>query len=136
MANENRTSTNRVIFHHSASDTGTVDEIRQWHTARGFNDIGYHYIIPRNSHFEPGRKLQLIGAHTSGRNADSVGVCIIGHLSRTEPTDNQINQAARLYHDLCRAYGKRLKIEFHHEECPGIKLDRDALVKTLNECVV
>jgi N-acetylmuramoyl-L-alanine amidase len=132
---QQRTETNRIIFHHSASATGTVEEIRSWHIARGFGDIGYHFVIPLDGPFEPGRKVQATGAHAQGRNSDSIGVCIVGHLGRTEPTDSQINQSAKLYHDLCRVYCKELKIEFHHEECPGRLLDREAFTKTLQEMI-
>ena len=33
------------IVHCSDSVTGDVREIRQWHLARGWNDVGYHFVI-------------------------------------------------------------------------------------------
>ena len=130
-----RAETNRVIFHHSASVFGDVEIINSWHKERGFSCIGYHYVVPKKGHFEHGRKLQLIGAHARGRNGDSVGVCIVGHLGQKGMTDSQEQQCLRLYHDLCRAYSKKLEIEFHHEECPGKFLDRELFTKMLESVI-
>lgn len=55
-----------------------MKEIRKWHKARGFNDIGYHFVIKRNGEIEIGRTLNDIGAHCKGYNIDSVGTCLIG----------------------------------------------------------
>ena len=129
-----RKYTERIIFHHSASGpTTTLADIREWHLARNFEDIGYHFVIPCEGKAERGRDLHAIGAHANGRNADSIGVCMIGHFGEYGPTDNQINEAAQLYHGLCRAYSKKLLIEFHHEQCPGKLLDRAAFAKTLED---
>lgn len=130
-----RTETNRVIFHHSDSDFGDAKLIHKWHKERGFICIGYHYVIPKKGHFQHGRKLQLRGAHTKGKNFDSVGVCIIGKLQKDSMTNSQECEAMRIYHDLCRAYGKELEIEFHHEECPGKHLNRETFVKMLKAAI-
>jgi hypothetical protein len=136
---KNRKETNRIIFHHSLSDFGDVDIIRQWHIDRGFVDIGYHFVVPLSGSLQSGRKLQLIGAHAGtprpSRNGDSIGVCLVGNFANTPPTDSQINECARLYHDLCRAYSIKLTIEYHHEQCPGVLLDRAAFTKTLYDSI-
>lgn len=131
-----RAETNRIIFHHSASDSGDVEEIDGWHRDRGFACIGYHFVIPRKGHFQYGRKLQLVGAHTQGRNDDSIGVCIIGNLQDYPMTSSQEAECMRLYHDLCRLYSKTLLIEFHHEECPGSHVDRRAFKNVLAEAII
>ena len=130
-----RTETNRIVWHHSASSFGDAATIDRWHKERGFACIGYHYVIPKQGHFEHGRKCQLQGAHATGRNADSIGVCFIGHLENEPLTLSQIDQAVKLYHDLCRAYSKTLVNEFHHEECPGKLLNRDDFVKMLSGAI-
>ena len=128
-----RTETNRVIFHHSLSNFGDVDIIRKCHNERGFEGIGYHFVVPVEGRFQHGRNIRMIGAHALGKNSDSIGVCIVGDFNLYEPNGNQINECARLYHDLCRAYSKTLTIEYHHELCPGFMLDRIAFKKTLME---
>lgn len=130
-----RAETKRIIWHHSASNFGDAATIDKWHKERGFACIGYHYVIPKKGHFQHGRKCQLQGAHAAGRNSDSIGVCIVGHLEKEPLTVSQIDQTIKLYHDLCRAYSKILINEFHHEECPGQLLNRDVFVKRLSEAI-
>ena len=48
---------NRIILHSTATPEGrdvTVEEIRDWHLARGWNDIGYHFVIYRNGAIKKG----------------------------------------------------------------------------------
>lgn len=59
-----------------------VDVIRQWHTdpiphGRGWQDIGYHYVIERSGELKEGRPLHLKGAHTFGHN-EEIGLCLCG----------------------------------------------------------
>lgn len=72
----------RIIVHCSASPDGkniSVDEIKQWHLEKGFNDIGYHYVITTDGKVHEGRSLLLEGAHCEGANFDSIGICIVGN---------------------------------------------------------
>lgn len=66
------------IVHCSDSTHGDVAEIRQWHIARGWRDVGYHFVIRRDGEVEVGRTLEDIGAHCEGQNADSIGTCLVG----------------------------------------------------------
>jgi len=79
----------KIIVH--CSDTPSHmdigrDEIKKWHLARGFTDIGYHRIIRRDGQTEIGRfengdsilEGKEIGAHVRGQNSDSLALCIVG----------------------------------------------------------
>lgn len=73
---------NKIIIH--CSDTPeTMDigaeEIYDWHVnENGWSDIGYHYIVRRSGIIEVGRMETVQGAHCSGENADSIGICMVG----------------------------------------------------------
>jgi len=72
---------NEVIIHCSATPEGadfTVEDIRKWHLARGWSDIGYHFVVYRNGTIHRARSLEKIGAHVKGRNTNTIGVCYIG----------------------------------------------------------
>lgn len=72
---------NRIILHSTATPEGrdvTVEEIRDWHLARGWNDIGYHFVIYRNGTIKKGRDVSEQGAHTLGHNEDSIGIVYVG----------------------------------------------------------
>ena len=136
-----RKKTNRVIFHHSLSAFGDVEDIREWHIARGFEDIGYHYVILGSGSIEHGREIKLVGSHAYGKNSDSIGICLIGDFRYTEPTAEQIDSSAIIYHDICRYYSKKLSVEFHRAQwlpnaCPGPMLDRDDFREILLRAVI
>lgn len=83
-----------IIIHCSATPEGkdyTVQDIRRWHKQQGWSDIGYHYVIYRNGHVEPGRDVDIAGAHCEGHNTHSIGVCYIGGVSKDgkQPKDTR-----------------------------------------------
>lgn len=96
-----------IIIHCTDTREGkdyTVDDIRNWHTmkppkGRGWADIGYHYVIYRDGSIMPGRDIDKIGAHCSGHNSYSIGVCYVGGRSiegKTKDTRTPAQKAALL----------------------------------------
>lgn len=72
-----------IIIHCSATPEGkdfTAADIDRWHKERGFKKIGYHYVIKLDGTIELGRPIDEVGAHCSGHNQGSVGVCYIGGI--------------------------------------------------------
>ena len=72
---------NEIIVHCSATREGqqvTVDTIRDWHLAKGWNDIGYHFYIDLDGTINKGRNIDKIGAHCKGHNRNSIGICYCG----------------------------------------------------------
>lgn len=75
---------NLIVVHCSATPEGkdfTVNDIDRWHRARGFKKIGYHYVVYRDGTVHLGRAENEVGAHVSGYNNNSIGVCYIGGLT-------------------------------------------------------
>ena len=73
---------NKIIVHCSATREGQdipVETIRKWHVeGRGWSDIGYHFYIDINGKIQKGRDIAKIGAHCSGHNRNSIGICYCG----------------------------------------------------------
>ena len=72
---------NEIIVHCSATREGqqiSVDTIRDWHLAKGWNDIGYHFYIDLDGTINKGRDIDKIGAHCKGHNRNSIGICYCG----------------------------------------------------------
>lgn len=89
---KDRDRTDLIVVHCSAtgpkSDIGKR-EITQWHLKRGFVTIGYHFVIRRDGSIETGRRETEIGAHVSGHNSNSIGVCMVGGVdAHGKPSDN------------------------------------------------
>ena len=77
---------NKIIIHCSATREGRnydVAEIRRWHLKRGWSDIGYHYLIHLDGKIEEGRPIERMGAHTTGQNRNSIGICYVGGVEAT-----------------------------------------------------
>lgn len=112
---------NQIIIHCSYSKTGNAAVINQWHLDRGWDGIGYHYIILKNGLIEKGRELHKIGAHCKGQNSDSIGICMIGN-SIEDMTQIQHESARQLVAALQWIFGD-LKLYGHnhynkYKTCP------------------
>jgi len=101
----------RYIVWHTAADPRdngnrdtTAAEIRTWHLARGWSDIGYHYVIRKNGTIEQGRKENTIGSHVRGLNNQSIGICFSGHGDLQPLTDEQIQSGIELSIKLMEKY--------------------------------
>lgn len=118
-----------LIVHHSASprDTTTVEKIREWHKARGWDDVGYHWVIESSGIIRQGRPPTVKGAHCRGRNWDSWGVCVVGDNTKASEAWNEAQEDAlmRLI-GAVRVILPGVKVLGHREfggaqtECPGL----------------
>lgn len=101
-----------ITVHCSASKKGrylTASEIRKEHLARGWKDIGYHFVIRTDGAVETGRRIDTQGAHVEGHNKDNVGICLIGGLNAQGKasftyTPAQMYSLERLLDELCGLY--------------------------------
>lgn len=73
-----RAKTNRIILHHADAQTCGAQIIHQWHKQQGWSGIGYHFVVRKDGTIERGRPENTVGAHASGGNADSIGICFEG----------------------------------------------------------
>jgi hypothetical protein len=72
----------RLYVHHSASPSHatTIDRIDGWHRDRGWDGVGYHYVIHPDGSIHQGRDPGKVGAHCRGHNSHSIGVCVCGNF--------------------------------------------------------
>jgi hypothetical protein len=71
----------RVFIHCSASDNPNHDAIRvirEWHLARGFSDVGYHFFIRKDGTIETGRSIEKSPAAQKGHNKSTIAICLHG----------------------------------------------------------
>lgn len=124
-----RASTSFIVIHCAATrpsqDVGAAD-IRKWHKAKGWADIGYHWVIRRNGKIEKGRAENLVGAHEPTRNRNSVGVCLVGGVSEKDFTKAENNftpeqwtALEKLVKDVQTRYPKTKVMG--HRDCPGVR---------------
>ena len=66
----------------------SVEALRRCHLARGFASIGYHFYITRDGEVHICRPVHQIGAHATGWNDKSIGICYEGGLNEEgQPAD-------------------------------------------------
>ncbi len=120
----------KIIVHCTATPEGrpvSVADVDRWHRQRGFDGIGYHYLVGLGGEVWPGRPEEKVGAHCKGHNADSIGVCYVGGCNeRMEPCDTRTSAQKvalrRLLRDLRRRYpraGIHSHSEFAAKACPS-----------------
>ena len=126
---KSRRAIDMIVVHCTATIEGkdySVAEVRRWHRQRGFSDIGYHYLIGIDGTIREGRDVNIAGAHTSGHNSRSIGVCYVGGLdskgkAKDTRTAAQKSSLLRLLADLRKIYPKATihgHREFANKDCP------------------
>lgn len=121
-----------IIVHCTATPEGrdfTVEQIRQCHLARNFSDIGYHYVVYRDGTVHKGRDESVAGAHCTGHNSVSIGICYVGGVAddgRQTPKDTRTPEQRRalelLLKSLLKKYpGARIYShrDFANKACPS-----------------
>lgn len=118
----------KIIIHHSASpNSTTLAEIDRWHRKRGYEGIGYHYVVEDDGAVLKGRDLARQGAHCKGANRDSIGICVTGDNTKPESRWNkdQIVGLVNILTELLARFGP-LAILGHRDVpgsatlCPGL----------------
>jgi hypothetical protein len=104
-----------IIIHHSDSSYGSAAIIDKWHRARGFDELGYHFVIGNGTNSGDGQievgprwPIQKWGAHDNALdnryNTNGIGICLVGDFNKTHPTPKQLRSLTRLVVYLMRKY--------------------------------
>ena len=110
----------------------TAANIDAWHKQRGWDKIGYHYVIRKDGMIEKGRNDYEVGAHVKSHNMVdgniNLGIVWVGRYYITEA---QRHALLYLYHYIRIKYGIHYDAWFGHCEwdtangktCPNILMD-------------
>lgn len=125
----------KITIHHdglpshiTTNSYSRLNTIRNGHVnARGWADIGYHYIIDREGRVWEGRPIQYQGAHVKNDNEHNVGVLCLGNFEIHTPTSAQLNTLAGHVSYLRKKYRLSERSIYTHKEinptqCPGRNL--------------
>lgn len=109
---------NDIIVHCSATKPKTdigAKEIRRMHVnENGWADIGYHYVIRLNGFIEKGRSVYRAGAHCTGHNRHSIGVCYVGGLDQNgTPKDTRTEAQKRALRKLLTELAEHYHAPIH-----------------------
>lgn len=133
----NKRNIKEIIVHCAATPEGknfTVEQIRQMHLARNFNDIGYHYVIYLDGSIHKGRDESISGAHCTGHNTISIGVCYIGGCTTDGKTPKDTRTPAqkaalikllkelKVKYPMAKIYSHR---DFANKACPSFDATKE-----------
>lgn len=122
---------NELIWHCTATREGQHFErsdVDAWHKQRGWSGIGYHKLVLLDGSVQEGRPESKVGAHTGGRNANTIGYAYVGGVGKDGKTpkdtrtDAQKKTMIRLTKEAVKRYGLK-KVSGHHDyaakACPS-----------------
>jgi len=133
----------KLTLHHaaccSADDLEEGKEQVYWiqdfhQNGRGWNDIGYHFLVDRAGNIYQGRPETVIGAHVGGANTGNIGVCLLGCYHPPElsclqtMTEESQNAIVELFSWVSNTYGQEPSVLLGHRDyfgttaCPGDNL--------------
>jgi N-acetylmuramoyl-L-alanine amidase len=131
---------NEIIVHCTATPEGrdvSVSTIRSWHVAKGWSDIGYHYVVQRDGAIEAGRPEAKIGAHVEGHNTGTLGIVYVGGVATDgkTPKDTRTDAQKWALKDLCLSLASKYpaikKVTGHNQyaakACPSFDVQKDEL---------
>jgi hypothetical protein len=132
-----------IVIHITDSYYGNVDIVDRWHKQRGWDSIGYHWLVlnsfPTKYRWEAkrpdiysdgkiqqGRSEDARGAHVKGKNWQTIGVAMIGKNGGFSAA--QINSALYICRELKMRFPNIIDIKGHTEfdsgkTCPDLDMD-------------
>jgi hypothetical protein len=104
-----------IVIHHSATPTGGAAAFDKMHRAKGWDELGYHFVIgngtdTRDGQIEVGSRWpkQKWGAHdkTPGNqyNEHGIGICLVGNFDVNHPSPAQMKSLEKLVAYLMKTY--------------------------------
>ncbi|MBR5155953.1 MAG: N-acetylmuramoyl-L-alanine amidase [Clostridia bacterium] len=134
-----RNDTKYIIIHHRAGD-GDVQSIHQGHIERGFSGIGYHFYVRKNGEVHKGRPIGTVGAHTLGKNQDSIGVCFEGNFEKEFAMSSAQQKSGKELIDYLKTLYPMAKVhrhsDFQRTACPGKKFPFDKIKEGVKDMTV
>lgn len=126
-----RSATNRIILHHAEASTCSAEDIHRWHKANGWAGAGYHFLVRKDGSVYRLRPEWALGAHASGNNYDSLGICAEGAFNDEYMTETQRKAISELVNYLKDKYG--ISTVLRHKDvgstdCPGNNYPFDEIV--------
>lgn len=119
---QKREETKLIVLHHAAATNCSPDDIHRIHLLNGWAGIGYHFFVRKDGSVTRGRPLWSIGAHVSGNNLASVGICFEGNFEKENMPPKQIEGGKKLLSYLKGIYPVtdiKLHRELNATACPG-----------------
>ena len=124
-----------IVIHHSATPAGNAASFDRMHKAKGWDELGYHFVIGNGTGSNDGQievgprwTKQKWGAHAKTAdqrfNNYGIGICLVGNFDIERPSKAQMESVQRLTAYLMKTYRiPAIRVVAHSEtkatDCPG-----------------
>ena len=133
-----------IVIHHSGiPDRGSWKTIDNGHRGKGWDELGYHFVIGNGvgnsvGHFQADGEVHVgsrwpkqkhgahckVGAHNNSINESGIGICLIGNFNKGVPSRKQLQSLVKLTRFLADECGItigdiRRHRDFKSTDCPG-----------------
>ena len=133
---EKRVKTEKIVLHHAAAVICSPEDIHRIHLLNGWAGIGYHFFIRKDGTITRGRPLWSIGAHVSGHNSSTIGICFEGNFEKENMPQKQLESGKWLIGYLKGIY-PGIEIAMHKDlnatACPGKNFPGEEMLKAKAE---
>src|SRR4051812_47209206 len=140
-----------IVIHHSATPAGNAASFDRMHKAKGWDELGYHFVIGNGTQSGDGQvevgprwSKQKWGAHAKTAdqrfNNYGIGICLVGNFDIERPTKAQIQSVERLVSYLMKTYRIPATHVIAHSEtkatdCPGRYMSVAEVRRTVSRLV-
>ena len=140
-----------LVIHHSDSPRKTTrGDVKDWHLARGFDDVGYHRLIrlpddEGSVEIVEGRPEKVIGAHAKGNNRRSLCLCMIGDFEKYSVPPRMWDAAVGVLAGWCLEHrldpfeavqGHKEVMPPGYTTCPGAFVDLERLRSDVSDRLI
>lgn len=122
-----------IVVHHSATDEGNALAFYQSHRKRGWDSIGYHFVIDNGSEGKQDGQIEVSprwvkqqdGAHckASGMNSKGIGICLVGNFNNEYVSQKQLDSLVYLITTMRRYYDIPNRNILGHKQVPGAQTE-------------
>ena len=121
-----------IVIHHSGSMGGSAHYFHWYHKRKNWGGLAYHFVINNGiwrkdglvqagSRWMKGEK----GAHVKGimnhYNVYGIGICLVGNIEKSMPTEKQGIALVQLTHMLMKTYNIQAENILGHRQVPHDK---------------
>ncbi|HLX62683.1 MAG TPA: peptidoglycan recognition family protein [Planctomycetota bacterium] len=142
-----------IVIHHSASTTGSAASFDRAHREKGWDGLGYHFVIGNGSGSGDGQvevgyrwTKQLQGAHAGNYeyNQHGIGICLVGDFEKVGPPSAaqmaSLRSLVAFLQARCSIPTNEIighgNVPGRNTECPGRYLDVARFRASLNSAYV
>jgi hypothetical protein len=122
-----------IIIHHSATEEGDESYINFLHKRRGWDGIGYDFVIDNGTRGKQDGEIEITprwtkqadGAHchASDMNYKGIGICLVGNFSKERVSEKQLDSLVYVVNVLRKYYRIPVNNILGHGQVPGARTE-------------